>query len=417
MTKYIITGGYKLQGEIAISGNKNSILPCMAAALLTNEKIVLTNVPEISDVNVFLEIFERLGIAFTKSKGTIVIEAKNIKSTKLPDDLSKRLRASVILVGPILARMKKVSFCFPGGDLIGRRNIESHLNGFVAMGAKLTQKDLDYSLKLVDLRDSNDIFLEEASVTATENLILSSSLGKGIVRISNCASEPHIVDLCLLLKQMGADISGIGTSTLIIKRVNKLHKANFRIGLDYIELGTWAIAAALTKGRIKLTNIDKTNLDSVLIPLSRFGVKYSTDQSSITVWADKLTSVEKVITNIWPGFPADLMSPLIVLATQSKGVTLCHDWMYESRMFFVDKLISMGANITIADPHRVLVYGPSKLRCRELESPDIRAGMALLLASLIAKGVSTINKAELIERGYEDVVNKLISLGARVERV
>lgn len=417
--KYLISGGKKLEGEIKISGNKNSLFPCVSAALLTNEEVVLENIPDIVDTKVLVEILEKLGVSVERFGDTLKIKAEKLGS-ELPIDLTSRLRGSVVLAGSILARTGKVHFRHPGGDVIGKRGIEAHLEGFAAMGASFVQDDLEYFLKFNRSKNKDmnkDIFLSERSVTGTENLILFAVCYPGRVRFRNCASEPHVVDLCNMLVSMGANIEGIGTDSLTIKGKDKLKGTRFRIREDYIEIGTYAVAAAITGGKITLNNIDDTDIDPILFQLEKFGILYQRNTGNIIFSASKLEAINKLTTNVWPGFPTDLMSVSLILATQAKGVTLCHDWMFESRMFFTDKLILMGAIVTIADPHRVLVYGPSRLKGRELETPDIRAGMALVLAGLIAKGQTIVNKAELIERGYEDVVGKLRSLGADIERV
>ncbi len=417
--KYIINGGNKISGTIQISGNKNAVFPCVAAALLTKDEVILENIPDIRDTQVLIEILERIGVSVTRQDNRLIIQAQNI-SHELPKELIAKLRGSIVLVGAILARCKQVSFSHPGGDLIGKRGIEAHLEAFAKMGAKYTQDDLNYFIRFnpaKDLLKSKDIFLPERSVTATENIILLASTIANEIKIRNCASEPHVVDLCNMLVVMGVDIQGIGTDTLIIKGKAKLSGVKFRIREDYIEIGTYAIIAAIACGSIRMENIDDTDLDPVLLALEKFGLDIKKGEGFLNVSVDKLHATQKVITNIWPGFPTDLMSALIVLATQAKGVTLCHDWMFESRMFFTDKLMSMGAKVIIADPHRVLVYGPTSLKGRDMESPDIRAGMALVLAALVAKGQSVVHKAELIERGYENVVAKLQSLGASIESI
>lgn len=417
--KYIITGGKKLTGQVKVSGNKNSIFPCIAAALLTDEEVVLENISSITDTDILLQILKKLGIVYQKSGTSLKIRAGNIKQTTLPKDLMVKLRGSLVLVGAMLGRLGKVHFYHPGGDVIGQRSIEMHLEGFKALGAQLKKEDLKFNLQYPGGRAPDSdcrIFLTEASISATENLILASCLGKRKVTLKNCPREPHVQDLCKMLEQMGAKISGIATDCLEIEGVDKLKGTQFRIGVDYIEIGTYVTASAVTGGEIVITGLDETDLDPVLKPLEKFGLSFKKDKDTLTTYAGNIKSVPRLITNIWPGFPTDLMSVVIVLATQAKGITLCHDWMYESRMFFVDKLISMGAKITLADPHRVIVYGPDKLKGRELATPDIRAGMALVLAALIAKGQSVINQAELIERGYEDVLGKLRKLGADIER-
>lgn len=416
--KYLIEGGFKLSGEVIISGNKNSIFPCVAAALLTSEEVILENISNLKDTEVLIQILKKIGVDIKFSHNSLIIKADTIKQFSLPKDLMTKLRGSIVLVSAILARKGKVNFYHPGGDIIGQRSIDTHTEGFKQLGASFKRDNQKLTLQFDEEKQTKDysIFLQEASVTACENLIIASVLGKKKVVLKNCPVEPHVVDLCKLLSQMGANIEGIGTSSLKIMGVEELHGTKFRIGIDFIEVGTYAIAAAITGGKITFKGLDNTDLDPVLVPLKRFGVKVEYQDNNITVWADKLKSPQKLVTNIWPGFPTDLMSTAIVLATQSSGMMMCHDWMYESRMFFVDKLISMGARISLADPHRVIIYGPAKLKARQLDTPDIRAGMALVLASLIAKGKSVINQAELIERGYENVAEKLRSLGAKIER-
>lgn len=415
MAKYIIKGGVPLKGTIKISGNKNAVFPCIAAALLTKDTVILKNVPDIDDVKIMLEILQNLGVEANLKNSSLSVSAKNIKSYALPSELMRKLRGSIVLVGPLLSRIGKAKFSFPGGDIIGKRSIATHLQSFKDLGFKVTESDLKYSIARSNIKGSG-VFLDEPSVTATECLILSLVLGSNRVVLKNCAKEPSIVDLCRMLNKMGAKIEGIGGPTLKIKGVNKLFGTTFTIGPDYLEMVTYSAAAALTGGEVILKNCRVDDLEPVTRPLAKMGIGLLDDNKGLRV-ACKTINPKNLKTNIWPGFPTDLMSVFIVLATQARGVSLMHDWMYESRMFFADKLINMGANITIADPHRVFVYGPTKLIGRDLETPDIRAGMALVLAALIAKGQSVINKAELIDRGYEDVALKLSSLGADIEKV
>jgi len=418
MAKYIIEGGNKLKGKVKIYGNKNSILPCLAACLLTEEEVILKNVPQIADVEVMIQILQTLGAEVQTADHKVTIRVEKIKTTILPHELVSKLRASLLLVGPLLARMGKVEFSHPGGDIIGRRGFEVHLNGFQDLGYKVGINDREYKItKSKNVPFEARIFLEVASVTGTENLILVSVTKKGTTIIRNAAQEPHVVDLCNMLNSMGARIEGIGSQTLKIDGVNQLTGTDFTIGSDNIEFGTYAAIAAITGGEIEIENCECMDIEPILWPLKKMGLMFDNTGGSIKVSAGKLMAIPRLVTNQWPGFPTDLLSIIIVLSTQAKGVSLLHDWIYESRMFFVDKLISMGANITIADPHRVLVYGPSKLNGRNLETPDIRAGMALVLAALAARGRSIINRAELIERGYEGVVLKLGELGASIERL
>lgn len=417
MAKYIIEGGHKLSGSITLSGNKNATFPCIAASLLTSEEVTLENIPEILDVEVMTKILGELGVKTQLSDKTLKIEASKIVTTKLPEELTTRLRGSVVLAGALLSRMGQVEFAHPGGDVIGQRSIDVHLEGFVGLGYQVKRSDRKYLVKKDRSLTEKRVFLEVPSVTGTENLILASVLNKGTTSLRNCAQEPHIVDLCRMLSKMGAKIDGIGSSNLQITGVDKLNGVEYHIGSDEISFGTYAAAAAVTRGKVLIKNCQNLDCEPIIKILEKIGVEFKISQTEIEVSANQLTCLPILTTGFWPGFPTDLMSVMIVLATQARGVSLLRDWVYESRMFFVDKLIAMGANITIADPHRVVVYGPTNLKARNLESPDIRAGMALVLASLVAEGKSTIGNAELIERGYENVVENLTALGAKIERI
>lgn len=424
MAKYIIQGGYKLKGKVKIAGNKNSVFPTLAASLLTDEQVTLRNIPQILDTKTTLDILKILGSEINYSDSVITIRTKKIATSKLPSELMKKLRGAIVLVGSLLSRECKAQFVHPGGDVIGKRDIDIHIEGFNKLGFDYQIQDLEYKVfrKQLQLNNLNateekQFFLRLASVTATENLILASVLGNSKVTLKNCAKEPHVLDLCNMLTQMGAAIEGIGESTIKITGVGSLKGVDFTISPDYLEAGVYAIAASITGGEIVVDNFNLKDMEPVVYPLEKMGLSFKQIGSGVKVRSSNLQAIPKLITNFWPGFPTDMMSLVIVLATKARGVSLLHDWIFESRMFFVDKLISMGANITIADPHRVVVYGPTKLFGRELESPDIRAGMALVLASLVAEGKSIINKAELIERGYENVVGNLSSLGAQIERV
>ncbi len=280
----------------------------------------------------------------------------------------------------------KLKFSHPGGDIIGKRSIETHIQGFEAMGFEFKREDRDYQGKRVEDEGKEEIFLDEPSVTATENLILAASYGKGKVTLKNCAMEPHVVDLCNLLVKMGVGIEGIGSPTLKISATTEFDEAEFAIGTEYLEIGTYAVAAAVTGGEITLTNTSLKDLEPLYLPLQKMGIKFDQTKDGIVVSGEDLTAIHRLHVRPWPGFPTDLMSMTIVLATQSKGISLLHDWMYESRMFFTDKLMSMGANIVIADPHRVIVYGPSQLWGREMETPDIRAGMGIGVGSFMCQG-------------------------------
>ncbi|MBI2008277.1 UDP-N-acetylglucosamine 1-carboxyvinyltransferase [Candidatus Amesbacteria bacterium] len=424
MAQYLVTGGTPLTGHVAISGNKNSILPLMAASTIAGDPVTLTNVPSIRDVAVMSEILASLGAKITTSDSTLTIDPTGIKSSTIDPALSQKLRASIILLGPLLAKFGQVSLGFPGGDVIGKRAIGTHLDALTNYGCRLEINDNiisgNYSAKPTT---PVEIFLDETSVTATENTLIFSALQPVTTIIDNAACEPHVVDTANFLVKLGAKIDGLGSNRLTITGTTSPASANFSVGPDYIDAGTFAIAAAATHGQVSISPVDPPHLHLILLYLNRFGVKHKITGDTLEILPgelsadpEKLGIRQKFQTRPWPGFPTDLMSPLVVLATQATGSVLFHDWMYETRMFFTDKLVSMGANITLCDPHRVIVTGPTPLRGRHTASPDIRAGMSLLIASLAAAGDSVIDHAELIERGYEDPVSRFSSLGAKIRR-
>ncbi|HSX18694.1 MAG TPA: UDP-N-acetylglucosamine 1-carboxyvinyltransferase, partial [Candidatus Saccharimonadales bacterium] len=399
MARFEIEGNAKLSGKIKIAGNKNAVLPIMAACLLTQGTSILENVPNISDVDIMAQLLELCGAKIARfDESKMSIKTDEIKKAEFPNHLTEKLRASVLLIGPMLSRVGEVKMGYPGGDLIGRRPLETHIRALESLGAKLEKEEDCYKGTAKNLKGA-DIFLPEASVTATENVLMAAVLADGDTTIKRSAAEPHVVDLCKFLVKMGAHIEGIGTSVLRIRGVQKLQPTTHTIVADHIEVGTFAILAAVTPGTVEIQGIVKNDLDMILHVLKSFNVDFKIKGDSLIVGDTKLKATERIVTDIWPGFATDLMAPTIVLATQAEGVTILHDWMYESRMFFVDKLLSMGAKVEIADPHRVLVYGPSKLRGQRLDTPDIRAGIALVIAALAANGTSHIERAELIERG------------------
>ena len=418
MAKFIIKGGKPLRGKVKVSGNKNAILPIMAATVLTQEKCVIKNVPRIKDVEMMGEILKDIG-AQIEGLGThrLVIDPKNISKYTLNPELVSKLRASILLLGPLLARFGRAKMRHPGGCIIGRRAVGTHFDALLALGAETKVGEEDYESEVKRSQAAN-IFLDEASVTATENAMMMASLIPGTTIIDDAASEPHVEDLANFLNSMGAKIKGAGTNRIKVTGVKKLEGTTHRILPDYMDIGTFAVVAAVTKGKISIVGIREKDLLMILLYLKRMGVEFEIKNDVLKIFPSKLVAPKgKIQTRPWPGFPTDLMSPLIVLATQARGTTLCHDWMYESRMFFVDKLITMGANITFCDPHRVLVVGPSQLKGKELESPDIRAGMALIVAALCAEGKSVVEKIELVERGYEEIEERLRALGANIKRV
>ncbi len=427
MTTYTIHGGGNLSGKVRVTGNKNSILPLMAASLLGTGKITLQNVPQISDVEVMRETLSLLGVS-TKYTDlhSLEIDSSNKKYGVIPGELTGKLRASILLLGPMLAVFGKAEMGFPGGDVIGKRAISTHLDGLTKLGATFELTSEKIVAKLTKNKtDDRRIFLDESSVTGTENILLLAAAQDRETVIENAACEPHVVDLCEMLSKMGVRVSGAGTNHLTVAGTTKERKpVTQKVGADYIDAATFAIAAAITHSQIVIGPIKQLEMEMILLYLSRFGVRYrwKTDEMLEILPSDLVVNTEgvwvrqKFQTRPWPGFSPDLMSPLIILATQARGTALLHDWMYETRFFFTDKLVAMGANITLCDPHRVLVTGPTKLHGRHLNSPDIRAGMSFVLAGLMAEGVTTVDRAELIERGYEDPVERLVKLGAVISR-
>lgn len=423
MYKYKIEGNFPIKGKIKASGNKNAALPCISATLLTDEPVVLKNIPDIEDVGVMLEIITALGASVKKlSPNAYEIRAVDIRS-EIPAELAKKIRASLLFAGPLLARTGKVVMPPPGGDVIGRRRMDTHFLALTDLGARV---EIDHRFvftanKLTGL----EIFLDEASVTATENAVMAAVLAEGRTVIENAASEPHVQDLCRMLNSMGAKIGGIGSNILTVEGVGKLSGTEFRIGSDYMEIGSFIGLAAVTRGEIEILDAEPRNLRMTKIAFAKLGIHWEQSGSSILVPADQQLRVipdlggliPKIDDAPWPGFPADLTSIALVVATQVEGTVLVYEKMFESRMFFVDKLIEMGAKIVLCDPHRAVVSGPCRLRGSELTSPDVRAGMAMVIAALCAEGDSTIHNVYQIERGYENLTNRLASLGARITRL
>ncbi|MGL4981320.1 MAG: UDP-N-acetylglucosamine 1-carboxyvinyltransferase [Treponemataceae bacterium] len=424
MNEYKIIGGNPISGTIKASGNKNAALPCIAATLLTSNPVTLHNLPEIEDVGVMLEIVESLGASVTKNKpNSYTICAKNITKTEVSVDLSKKLRASILFAGPLLARMGEVILPPPGGDVIGRRRLDTHFLALKELGAKVWINGI-FKFTAKSLKGA-DIFLDEASVTATENAIMAAVRAKGQTIFTNVASEPHVQDLCNMLNKMGAKISGIGSNILIIDGVDELSGCDFSIGPDYMEIGSFIGLAAATKGSITITDINPRDMRPIKIAFEKLGITWTIKDNTLTVSkkqqlvvnTDLGGMIPKIDDSPWPGFPPDLTSIMTVVATQVKGTVLIHEKMFESRMFFVDKLIGMGAKITLCDPHRAVVSGPSELQGSDLVSPDVRAGMAMIIAALSAKGESIIRNIYQVERGYENLTERLKMLGANIERI
>lgn len=425
MEKFIIEGGFPLHGEVTPAGNKNAALPLLAACLLTDEPIILHNVPEIRDVQTMRSLLQSLGVEIT-TIGTNVwkIQAKDVRPADLDPDICRKIRASILLAGPMSARSGELLLPPPGGDVIGRRRVDTHLLALKKLGAEVTY-DRSFRFAAPNGLTGADILMDEASVTATENAIMACAMAKGTSTIRNAASEPHIQELCLFLNHLGAKIDNVGSNTLCIEGVDKLHGGEFTIGPDYLEVVSFIGAAVVTRGSIRVRNAGPQYLDMIRLVFGRLGVVWDYEGDDLIVpeiqpleiEADLGGMIPEISVMPWPSFPTDLMSIAIVVATQSKGSILFHDWMYPSRMFFIDKLVGMGAHIVLCDPHRCIVQGPTRLAGEKMESPDIRAGMSLVLAALSAKGQSTIRNIGQIDRGYEQVEVKLASLGAHIERM
>ena len=424
MHEYLIEGGFPIKGTITASGNKNSALPCIAAALLTEEPVILRNVPEIEDTAIMLNILQAFGVQAHKlGGGAWKIEAKTVQCICIPLELSKKIRASILFAGPMLARCGKAEMFPPGGDVIGRRRLDTHFLALTQLGVRV-EIGSRFTFTVNKLIGA-DIFLDEASVTATENALMAAVLAEGETVITNAAGEPHIQDLCRMLNSMGANISGIGSNILKIKGVSKLHGTDFEIGPDYMEIGSYIGLAAATKGSIRINGIKSLDLRPLKIGFQKLGISWVDEGDSIFVneiqelktKADVGSTIPKIDDAPWPGFPPDLTSIMTVVATQISGTSLIFEKMFESRMFFVDKLISMGAQITLCDPHRALVSGPAALYGEHLVSPDVRAGMAMVIAAMTAHGESRISNVYQIERGYEHLVERLQHLGAHIRKI
>ncbi len=424
MEELVIEGGHPLRGTLTPSGNKNAALPTLAACLLTDEPVTLHNLPDIEDVRTMGELLESLGVQVERlDPHTWRLHAREVRLPNFERELFRRIRGSILLAGPMLARLGRVKLPPPGGDVIGRRRVDTHFLAFRELGAEVDVNDL-FRLEARRLRGA-DILLDEASVTGTENAIMAAVLAEGTTVIRNAASEPHVQDLCHLLNRLGAQIEGIGSNLLVIHGVDRLRGGEFTIGPDHMEIGSYIAMAAMTGGEIRIRNAAPHHLRMIRYVFERLGVEVEVEgedvlvpaEQSLRVVPDLGGAIPTIADAPWPAFPADLMSIAIVLATQVEGTVLFHEKMFESRLYFVDKLIFMGARIVLCDPHRCVVQGPSPLQGDVLVSPDIRAGMALVGAALCARGESVIRNVGQIDRGYEQVEEKLRQLGARITRV
>ncbi|MEC8025309.1 MAG: UDP-N-acetylglucosamine 1-carboxyvinyltransferase [Myxococcota bacterium] len=427
MDQFIIEGGKALHGYITPGGNKNEALPCVCATLLVGAPVTLRNLPRIRDVNVLLDILCSLGATVEEldSPNEVRIDASNLYSSSPDSKLCSQIRASILLAGPLLARMQNLLLPPPGGDVIGRRRVDTHFSGFQSLGATFSV-DESYELHASNGLTGADILFDEASVTATENVVMAAVLAKGTTILRNVASEPHVQGLCRMLISMGAHINGVGSNTLIIEGTDSLHGCDYTIGPDYLEVGSMMGLAACTNSDITIRGAGRDDLRMVRMVFEKLGVQAEdvgvddlriSPSQELIIRQDLHGSIPRIDDAPWPAFPTDLMSIAIVTATQSAGTVLFFEKMYEGRMFFVDHLIGMGAKIILCDPHRVVVVGPSALYGSRVESPDVRAGMALVIAALAAKGQTTIGNIRQIDRGYERLDEKLRALGASIERV
>jgi UDP-N-acetylglucosamine 1-carboxyvinyltransferase len=426
MEKFVIEGGVPLSGTITPAGNKNGALPIIAACLLTDERVVLRNVPPIADVNVMLELLVSLGAEVGwLGHGTVAIDASGVNSTSLDYALATRIRASFLLAGPLLARFGKATMPPPGGDVIGRRRLDPHLDAFRALGASVSTGDvIEFTAPALGLTPC-DFLMDEPSVMATENALMAAALTRGTTVIRNAASEPHVQDLARMLVSMGAPIDGIGSNVMTVHGVGELRGTSHAIAPDHIEIGSFMALAGVTGGELTIKDTVPQDLRMIRLVFEKLGLRSELRGSDVIVPGGQKLQIVNDVGGVqptvqdgpWPKFPADLTSIALALATQSEGSVLIHEWMFESRLVFVDKLQSMGAAITICDPHRAIVVGARKLRGGRVESPDIRAGMAMLMAALCADGVTEIGNVRQIDRGYERIDERLAELGARIARV
>jgi UDP-N-acetylglucosamine 1-carboxyvinyltransferase len=424
MERFVIRGGIPLNGTIVPSGNKNAALPILAASLLTDEPVTLHNLPHIGDVQTMISLLEDLGAEVDRhGNHSVTMTTRNIRTTAPDPELFSQIRGSLTLMGPVLARAGRVELTLPGGDRIGRRRIDTHLLALEALGAQVKHNDR-FEIQTKALRGA-DIWLDEASVTGTENAIMAACLARGQTTIRNAACEPHVQELCHFLNSLGARIDGIGSNVLQIQGRERLGGGECTIGPDFMEVGSFIGLAAVTGGEIRVKNAAPRHLGMIRTVFRRLGVNVEVEGEDILVPAEQPLAimddmggaVPKIDDAPWPGFPTDLLSIALVVATQAHGTILIHEKMFDSRLYFVDRLIAMGARIILCDPHRAVVVGPSELHGETLQSPDIRAGMALLIAALAAGGESIIHNISQIDRGYERIETKMQSLGASIERV
>jgi UDP-N-acetylglucosamine 1-carboxyvinyltransferase len=426
MEKFVINGGVPLSGDLTVAGNKNAALPILAACLLTEEELVLHRVPRIRDTEAQIALLERLGVeAAWVADNSLRLCAASVADIAVDEELSKKIRASFLLAGPLLARFGEAKMPPPGGDFIGRRRLDAHLDAFKDLGATV---EGDRWIELAAPRDglrACAIFMDEPSVMGTENALMAAALTPGPTTIANAASEPHVQDLARLLARMGADVDGIGSNVMTVHGRDRLGGAEHTISPDHIEVGSFMALAAATGGEVRIRDAGPADLVMVRRQFRRLGLESKVEGEDVVVppgqplrvQTDVGGAIPKIEDGPWPAFPADLTSIALALATQADGEVLIFEKMFENRLFFVDKLVAMGARITLCDPHRAIVSGPSRLHGERVESPDIRAGMAMLIAALAADGISEIGNIRQIDRGYEQIDERLRGLGAQIERV
>jgi UDP-N-acetylglucosamine 1-carboxyvinyltransferase len=426
MEKFIIEGGTPLAGAVTPAGNKNAALPALAASLLTREEVVLRNIPRIADVEAMLELLRLLEVKVEwRDDNAVALQADELTAFEVDRRCAERIRASFLLAGPLLARLGRAHMPPPGGDVIGRRRLDPHLDAFRALGADVNLDRSWYRLAAPEGLHACDFFMDEPSVMATENALMAAALTPGSTVIHNAASEPHVQDLARLLMAMGARIEGIGSNLMIIHGQEELGGADYSIGPDYIEVGSFIALAACTGGELRIRDVIPADLRMTRLAFERLGCRIEYDGNDVIVpggqrlriKSDEGDAISKIEDGPWPAFPADLTSIAVAMATQAEGLILIHEKMFENRLYFVDKLVTMGARVIVCDPHRAVVSGPSRLHGERMESPDIRAGMAMLIAALCADGTSEIGNIRQIDRGYERIDERLRLLGARIERV
>lgn len=417
MAELVIQGGRTLSGRIAVGGNKNAALPLLAACLLTTETCELHNVPPIRDVAVMLDLLRSLGAEVERVGGaTVRITCANVRSSEPDPALVGRLRGSVLLLGALLGRTGRAGIAPPGGDFPARRSIATHLRALVKMGARIVETPAGHWLEAAEGLAGASMYLIEASVTGTETALLAAAQAKGPTEIRNAACEPHVAELCVFLQSMGARVDGVGMSTIRIEPPARLRGASHTLRGDYIEAASWAVVGAVTGGAVEVTGVHAEDLEPIAAVLAEMQLQFELEDGRFAVGPSKLVGARRVTTGLWPGFPSDIVSLVTVLATQAVGQTLVHDWLYELRLFALEQLSAMRADLFLCDPHRIIVSGQTKLRGRQLDSRDIRSGMALIAAALVAEGQSVLTEVETVERGYGDLLERLVALGADVER-